>query len=118
MNRAGSGFAGEVYGNLNGYLLAAAHEDQVDVFDVSADRVTLDVLGQSEALFTLNVEGQQRVGDLHRQEGLVTGKGNVDRVNSATVENGGHEAGTARAAGSALTEFGTNFGGNRSVRDI
>src|SRR5690625_4448189 len=73
------------------------------MLDVTADGVTLDILGQSQALFALNIEREQRVSHLHREEGFMAGQRNVDRVNVATVKDGGHAAGTTCAAGSTLT---------------
>src|SRR5690606_8728319 len=39
-------------------------------------------------------------------ERVVAGQGHVDRLSAVAVEDGGHEAGAAGAAGSALAELG------------
>src|SRR5690625_1649732 len=83
---------------------------------ITADRVALNILRQGQALFTFNIKGQQSVRNLHSQEGLVARKRNMDRVDLATVQNGGDTASTTSATCGALPEFSADLGGQLGVR--
>ena len=60
--RAGRGLALDDDVDLDGHLLAAAHDEQVGVLDVAADRVDVERLGQRELLLAVDVEGEHGVG--------------------------------------------------------
>ena len=97
-------------GDVDGDLLAAADDDQVDVLDGVLDRVALDLLRQRELGRAVDLDGQQGVGGTQRQQGLVTRQRDVDRVGAVAVQHGGDLVGAADPAGSALTELGAQFG--------
>ena len=59
---AGDGFTLDDDVDLDGHLLAAAHDEQVGVLDVAADRVDVEGLGQRELLLALDVQGEHGVG--------------------------------------------------------
>ena len=90
--------------DLDGHLLAAAHDEQVGVLDVAADRVDVERLGQRELLLALDVEGQHGVGAGVAQHGgeVVGVELEVLRVGAVAVEDGGHLAVAAGAARCAL----------------
>ena len=77
--------------DLDGHLLAAAHDDQVDVLDVAADRVDLQRLGQRERFRAVDVEGEHGVGAGVAQHGgeVAGGEHQVLRVGAVAVEDGG-----------------------------
>ena len=53
---AGHGFALDDDVDLDGHLLAAAHDEQVGVLDVAPDRMDVQRLGQRELLLAVDVE--------------------------------------------------------------
>ncbi len=102
--RAVRGFALDDDVDLDGHLLAAAHDQQVGVLDAAADRVEFQRLGQRELLLALDVEGEHRVGTGVAQHGreVVGVEFEVLRVAAVAVKDGGHLAVAAGAARCAL----------------
>jgi hypothetical protein len=93
--------------DLDGHLLAAAHDEQVGVLDVAADRVDLEGLGQRELFLALDVEGEHCVGaGVPKHGGEVVGvELKVLRVGAVAVEDRGHLAEAPGAARGALAGF-------------
>ena len=58
--------------DVDGDLLAAPDDDQVDVLDGVPQRIALHLLRQRELGRAVDVDGQQRVGGAQGQQGLVT----------------------------------------------
>src|SRR5690554_1456779 len=106
VDRAGSGLADHVHGDVDGDLLALAHDLEVDVLDGVADRVALDVLRDRELHRAVELDLEEHVGDLEREERRVAGQRDVDGVGAVAVEHGGDEAGTAGATCRTLAELG------------
>ena len=95
--------------DLDGHLLAAAHDEQVGVLDVAADRVDVEGLGQRELLLALDVEGEHRVGAGVTEHGreVVGVELQVLRVLAVAVEDRGNLAvapGAARCALAGLAD--------------
>ena len=111
----GSGLADQVDGDLDGDLLAAAHDDEVDVLEEALDRVALDGLGQGQLVGPSMLEREQGVLRLEREHQLVAGQRDVPRVGAVAVEDGGDLAGPADAAGGALAELGAGLGGDTDL---
>ena len=67
------GLAGDVQRDLDGDLLAAADEQQVDVLEVAADRVPLDALGRASSSAAVEVRVSRmlapRLDRVHRARG-------------------------------------------------
>src|SRR5690606_30510539 len=112
VDRAGRGLADDVDRDVDGDLLAGADDDEVDVLDGAADRVTLDVLGQGHLLLALDVEGDDRVRVVLEDEERVVGRhGEVLRRLTVAVEDRGDLVRAAGATGGTLAELGTDLGG-------
>jgi hypothetical protein len=108
--RARARLPDDVQLDVDGDPLALAHDDQVDVLDGQANRVPLHVLRQGELAFTVEFDGQQRVGVLERQHRGVARQRNVHRVRAVTVENGRHQVVAAQSTRSALAELVARLG--------
>ena len=94
-------------------LLAALHRQQIDVVDLRADRVALDVLEHGQVL--LAVIGQDLdhgVGIAGDQHHVVARQGHVDGIVTGAVDDGGDLVGLADAAGVALAEVGADLAGD------
>src|SRR5665648_683439 len=102
--------AHEVDGHINVHLLAFTDDDEVNVLDDRPDRVALDVLGQSQVVLAVDLDGEQDVGDLEGQHRLVARQADVDRLGAVTVHDGGDLVFAPDAAGGALTELGAGRG--------
>ena len=111
--RAVDGLALDDDVDLDGHLLAAAHDEQVGVLDVAADRVDLERLGQRELLLAVDVEGEHRVGAGVAQHGreVVGVEFEVLRVAAVAVEDGGNLAVATGAARRALAGLGPDRSG-------
>ena len=101
--RVRGGFALDDDVDLDVDLLAAAHDEQVGVLDVAADRVDLERLGQRELLLALDVECEHCVGAGVAQHGreVVGVELQVLGVGAVAVKHRGHLAiapGTPRGA--------------------
>src|SRR5699024_10731793 len=111
VDRIRGGFALDDDGDLNGDLLAALDAEQVDVLDLAANRVHLDVAGEGEVFAAVVLQGDAGAGvAAQREPGRVAGQAQVHGVAAVTVEHSGDLAVAARAAGRALAEFGTHRG--------
>ncbi len=105
--------AGDPDRHLDGDLLAAPDQDQVDVLDEAPDRVPLHRLGQGEGAAALEpVQLEQHVRRLQREHQVVAGQAQVAGIGPVPVQHGGHLALAAAAAGSALAELVTSLGGD------
>ena len=109
MDRAGEGLALDDDGDVDGDLLATAHDDEVDVLDDLAHRVALDVLDEGELGRTLDVEVDDRVGGTDEQHRLVAREGDVLRLGAVAVDDRGDLVGGAELARSALAELGAGL---------
>lgn len=111
--RAGCSFALDDDVDLDGHLLAAAHDEQVGVLDVAADRVDLQRLGQRELLGAGDVECQHGVGAGVAQHGgeVAAVELQVLRVGAVAVEHHGHTAFTAGTARCALAGGAADLSG-------
>ena len=98
--------------DLDGGLLAAADEEQVDVLVGALERVALHGLGEGELLLAVQHDGQQGVGAaVAQRRGELAGRQRqVDDVLAVPVQDGGDAAGAAGAAGAALAELGAGLG--------
>ena len=74
------GIALDVHADIDRDLLAAADDDQVDVLDVTADRVPLHVLDQGELLVAVDQDLQQGVLRLQGQHRRVAREAHVHGV--------------------------------------
>ncbi|SIJ03993.1 Uncharacterised protein [Mycobacteroides abscessus subsp. abscessus] len=110
-HRAGGGVADDVDGDVDLDLLAALDDDEVDVLDLTAHGLDLDVAGDREdvlrAVGALDLE--QGVGVLEGHHRGVSLERDVDGVAAVAVDDRGDAAGAADAAGSALAEFVAGF---------
>src|SRR5215472_1886782 len=99
-------------GDVDGHLLAAPHQEQVDVLDPALDGVPLHGLGQRHLASARHaVEPDQHVGGTQRHQHLVPGQADVRGLGAVPVQDGGHPAGPAYAAGRTLAELGPRLGG-------
>ena len=101
----------DVHRDVDGDLLAAADEHQVDVLDVAADRVALDVLGQRQLRAPPSISSAAGRWRLEREHRLVARQRDVHRVGAVAVEHGGDLVGAADPAGGTLAELGAGLGG-------
>jgi hypothetical protein len=93
--------------DVDGDLLAAPHQDEVDMLDGALDRVTLDRLGQGElAAVRQAVEPDQDVGGAKGEQNLVARQADVPRRGAVAVEDRRNPAGPALPPRGTLTEFG------------
>ena len=98
--------------NVDGHLLTAADDDEVDMLDGAPDRVALDLLRQRELLLAAaDLDRQQGVHGAQGEEGLVARQRDMDRIGAVTVDDRGHLVLTADPAGGALAELGARLGG-------
>ncbi len=109
---AGNGFAFDDDVDLDGHLLAAAHDKQVGVLDVAANRVDVECLRQRELLVALDVEGEHgvRAGVTQHGREVVGVKLEVLRVGPVAVEDRGNPAvapGATRCALAGLASYGS-----------
>jgi hypothetical protein len=105
----GGCLADEDHADVDGDLLALADHDQVDVLDEALDRVTLDLLRQRELRLPVDDDRQERVRVLEREHGVVAGQGDVDRVGTMAVQNGGNLVGATDATRGTLSELGSGL---------
>jgi formate hydrogenlyase subunit 4 len=98
--------------DLDGDLLAAGDDDQVDVAQEALDRVALHGLRQDQLLLAVHRHGEQRVRGLQRHHQVVARDGQVDRRVAVAVDDGGDLVLAADAAGGALAELGARLGGD------
>ena len=106
----GSSVTLDVDRDVDGDLLALEHDDQVDVLDDRLDRVALHVLGQGELLLAVEDDGEQGVARLERLHRLVGSEGDVHRVGTVAVHDGGDLVVAADLASRALAELGAGLG--------
>src|SRR5674476_733556 len=93
--------------HLDGDLLAATHDDEVDVLDVAVDRVLLDLFRQRELLLAaLDVDLEEHVRDAQRELGLVARKADVYGIGAVAVQHGRHLVRATQTTCCALAEFG------------
>ena len=107
-----------MHGHVDGDLLAAADQDQVDVLDHAADRVTLDRLRQRQLVPTVDRQREQNVGARVGVQGaleLAARQGDVPRVGAVAVEDGRDLAGPPGAPGAPLAELGARFGADADL---
>jgi len=97
-------------GHVNGDLLTASHEDQVGVLDEALDRVTLHLLRNRKLAVALELDGEQSIGCLEREQQVVARKCDVDRVGAVPVEYGGHLVVAADTPSCTLAERGAGLG--------
>jgi hypothetical protein len=103
--------AGHLDRDLNGDLLAAADQDQVDVVDGAPDRVALHGLGQGQLAAALQpVQADQHVRGAQREQHVVAGQAHVPRVGPVAVQHGGHPALAAHLAGGTFAELAAQCG--------
>src|SRR5205085_8512361 len=103
---------------LDGDLLAAAHDQQVDVVEGVLDRVPLDRLGQREHLRTvgdLDLEELVRAAVADRRRELPGGQRDVLGLLAVAVQHGGHLAGPTGTPGTTLAELGAGFGADTDL---
>ena len=112
----GGGVALEVHVDVDDDLLAALHDDQVDVLDDRLDRVALHVLGQGELLLAVEDDGEQGVALLQREHRLVAGQGDVHRLAAVAVHDGGDLVVAADLARGTLAELGAGLGDELGCR--
>ena len=86
--------------------LTLVDEQQVDVLQFGADRVTLNILHASLELLTINLDHQNNVLVTNSHSGRVAGEDHVLRLFTIAVDNGGDITNSADAACIALTEIG------------
>ena len=92
--------------HVDGDLLAAAHEQEVDVLERAADGVALHGLGQREFGATLEaLEQQEDVRALERAHEFVARQADVARRRAVAVQDGGNAVVAADATGGTLTEL-------------
>src|SRR5215213_2738421 len=98
--------------HLDGGLLTAADEQQVDVLVGALDRVALHGLGEGQLLLAVEDDGQQGVGaTVAQRRGELAGRQRqVDDVLAVPVQDGGDATLAAGAAGAALAELGAGLG--------
>ena len=85
---AGGDLAGGEHRDVHGDLLAAAHEQQVDVLEGAAHRVLLHGLRDGQLALAAEVQVQQDVRGLEREEQGVLRQGEVDDLLLVPVEHG------------------------------
>jgi hypothetical protein len=107
--------ADQVHADLDGDLLAAADDHEVDVLEEALDRVPLDVLRQRQLVLAVDVQREQDVRGLQGEHQLVAGQRDVPRVGAVAVQNCGHFLVTADAARGALAELGARLGGDTDL---
>ena len=114
---AGGGFAGDDDRDVDGDLLAAADQQQVDVLDVVAQRMADDGLRQRQLVAVGELQGQHRVGAaLERVREVAGRQRQVPRVGAVAVQDGGDLAGAAGSPGTTLAELGADFGKQANLR--
>ena len=96
--------------DLNLNLFALADGQEVDVLDDLLDRVALDVLGQGQVRFAVDVDVQQGVRGADGQRGCLGGQQDVHDVGAVAVDDCGDLAGDAGLAGCTLAEVGAGGG--------
>ena len=98
---------------------ADAHE--VDVHEIAARRVPLDLAGEGELLVAVDLEADQGVGAALTGEEvrqLPGGDGDRDRVGVEAVHDGGNLAGAAEPPGGAGAALRARFGGEHYVGHV
>ena len=111
--RVAGRLADQRHPDLDGDLLAAADEDQVDMLERVLDRITLDGLRQRQRLGAVaDLDGEQLVGATVTDRGgeLARGERDVLGLLAVAVQHGGHQAGTAGTPGTTLAELGAGLG--------
>jgi hypothetical protein len=99
--------------HVDGDLLAAADQDQVDVLDDVLDRIPLHRLRQGDLAAVLQaLEAQQHVRRPQGPHQVMPGQAQMAGLRAVSVQHGGHPAFAADTAGSALAELVTSLGGD------
>src|SRR5450759_506016 len=93
--------------HLDRDLLAAPHDDEVDVLNVAVDRVLLDLFRQRELLLApLDLDLEEHVRDAQRELGLVARKADVYGIGAVAVQHGRYLVRATQTTCCALAEFG------------
>jgi hypothetical protein len=103
----------ELYRHLDRDLLAPPHDQQVDVVERVADRVTLDRLGQRQRgrpVADLDVEQLVHAAVPDRRGELPGRQSDVARLLAVAVQDRGNLARPAGTAGTTLAELGAWLG--------
>ena len=107
---AGGRLADDDDRDLDVDLLARLDGEEVGVEEVAGHGVALNVLDEDELALPVELELDERVlVAADDEEEVVPGDVHVDRLAAVSVDDGGNEAGSAGAAGSALAELGTGL---------
>ncbi|MPN32466.1 hypothetical protein SDC9_179944 [bioreactor metagenome] len=104
------GLTGDDHRDLHGDALATEDHQQVDMLEVVGHRVTLHLLRQRQLLGAVGqLNAQQRVGLAQSQHRLVARQGDVLRLATIDIHDGGNLVRTANPAGGALAELLAGF---------
>jgi hypothetical protein len=95
--------------------LSLGDDNQIDVLQLTADRVTLDIarLRESDRATKLDLEDDARLSEGESQ--LVTRERDMQKFATA-VDHRGHQASTAKTTGRALAKIGTGLSDETYLR--